>query len=102
MSRDEMAAHAERVFRRHNQAETRLLSALQSLSIGQPEAYEALLEAEAGMLDACEKLNEFAIRRRDNKRMGIIEKRRIPGTIKACDTQTQIVEELLAGMERAP
>ena len=97
-SRDEIAARAEEVFRRHNQAETKLLSVLPRLAGEQPEAYEALLVAEESMLDACEKLNELAIAHRDNKRVGLKAKSQVPKTIDACEQHTQIVEELLEGV----
>lgn len=101
MSREEMTVHAEHVFRRHNQAETRLLSALHILNEQYPRSREALLQAEADMLDACDELNELAIRRRDNKRIGFVARWRIPRSIQDCERQTRVVEELLDEIERA-
>lgn len=100
MSREEMTVHVEHVFRRHNQVETRLLSVLQILNGRIPPSYEALLQAEADMLDACDELNEFAIRRRDDRRIGIVAKWRIPRSTQDCERKTQVVEELLDEIER--
>ncbi len=95
MTSGEIRQYAEDVFRYHNRVETKLLTALGLADVNGEPRYDALLAAEARMLDACEALNELAIRHRDQKRLGFFKKIRLPRTIAACESETKDVERLL-------
>lgn len=57
--------------------------------------FDQLKETELEMQEACELLNEYAVRSRDQLSLGLLLQRRVYSSIDECDEATKIVESLL-------
>lgn len=90
-----LRADAERVFREHNRVSAELMLVLPELDPATPTA-QALVEADVAMLEACEPLNEMAVARRDEMRIGVGARLRIPAAIRRCEAATATAAELVA------
>jgi hypothetical protein len=93
-SREEFRQYVKEVFERQNQAVSELLFLWQDLDPADPW-YVALVRAEADMLEACQVLNDIAVRKLDQRDMGGIRQRDVIESIGECDYYTGELEALL-------
>jgi hypothetical protein len=95
--RDELRAHAEGVFKRHNAVSTSYLARLDALEAADPAAYAALADLESHMYAACAPIDDLAIAYRDGKRVGLLDKLRLARALDACAAATTAAEAALDG-----
>ena len=94
------AAQAEAVFRRQNNATSRVMM----LSLEEwvnPESAEALLSAEKSMQIACELLNQYAIQSQTESSSSLMLRARAGKSVTSCDHATQTLEKLLENLDLA-
>lgn len=95
MTRAELAEYADRVFREHNRAYSRLIEIGDAIEADDPALHEEIAAAERNMLEACADLNRIAAYRRDQRRPPAYLQRRIPSSIGACEQATRKLLTLL-------
>ncbi len=86
-----LAAYAESVFRRQNAMTTAVMMLYEDEI---PEESE-LSRAETAMYDACRLLNEYSTREMEGESMGVLFRRKVKASLKACDQSIQTLESLL-------
>lgn len=91
--KDEVAKHAEAVFRRQNALTTRIMMSADAEMLDDVRLYEA----EMKMHDACKLLNEYSTREIDGKPIGMLFKRRVRASLNACEESIRQVESVLEG-----
>lgn len=92
---DDFSAYAEKVFKQQNAITDQIMQATDSLN---KEQYTRLTQAEMKMHDACQLLNEYALRERDGLDRGIIFRHRVGNSIGDCDRSVTTVQHLLQAM----
>lgn len=92
---DDFSAYAEKVFLHQNAMTDQILEAADSLTSAQ---YTQLSQAELKMHDACQLLNEYAIRERDGLERGLLFRNRVRLSIRGCDESLVKVQQLLQSM----
>lgn len=93
MTRDEMRAYSEDVFRRHNRTVTRLMMAgTDTLS---PDRREDIERAEARMNRACADLNRIAAQRAAGREPDLALENRVRRSVTECERRTERVASLL-------
>ncbi len=85
--------YAEDIFRRQNQITSRIL--MLSEDGVEVENMDDLLEAEQELEDACQLLNEYAVRERDGVAMGFLFKRKVQNSVEDCEDAIHDVESML-------
>ncbi|MGR8933205.1 MAG: hypothetical protein ACU837_02305 [Gammaproteobacteria bacterium] len=88
------AAYAEKVFRRQNNA-TSIVMTLSPDELDDATEYEALLNAEKNMQNACQLLNDYAQRSQEGENPDVLFRSRVGIAVKDCDHATQRLEILL-------
>lgn len=91
--KDQVAEHAEAVFRRQNALTSRIMMSADEAMQDDTRLYEA----EMKMHDACKLLNEYSTREIEEKPLGMLFKRRVRASIKACEDSIRAVESALEG-----
>lgn len=89
---------AERTFREHNRVSTEVMLVLPELDPGDAATAE-LVAADRDMLSACAPLNAMAIARRDQRRIGPLQRLRLPSTIAECRDTTAATLALLNALD---
>lgn len=93
MTRDEMRAYSEEVFRIHNRTVTRLMMAgTDALS---PDQRKDIERAEARMNRACADLNRIAAQRAVGRESDLALKNRVRRSVTDCERQSERVASLL-------
>jgi prolyl oligopeptidase PreP (S9A serine peptidase family) len=88
------SAYAENVFRRQNNVTSRVMT-LSPEDFSNEAQYDALLDAEKNMHNACELLNNYAQRIQDGENVSVLYRSRVGIGIKECDRATLKLETLL-------
>jgi hypothetical protein len=94
MTKDQFAAHFERVFRYHNGVMNDLINSSENLAESSPDG-SAISEAEATMDEACEPLNEMVAAESVSEKVGFETVRLLPRAVPECEAATRQVEVLL-------
>jgi hypothetical protein len=86
----------EELFRRQNKATSEVMM----FTMDEPDAevFEELLEAEQQMLQACDPLNEYAVRELDQLSLGIMLKNKVLAAMDDCEDATELVEIVIKEM----
>jgi len=92
---DEFKVYAENVFRRQNQASSKLIMLLIDNETSDLENYNSLVEAEERILDACWPLNNIVVMKIENQPIDLSTQYKVMNTISDCDYITRDVEEFL-------
>ncbi len=95
---DEFAAYAEQVFKQQNAITDQIIDAAELLN---KEQYARLSQAELKMHDACQLLNEYAVRERDGLERGIFFQQQVQRSISGCDQSLKSVAKLLHELQVA-
>jgi len=95
MSQENLRSYSEAVFRRHNQATTRLMMAPLEVESLSSAALTRLENAEQRMNEACSSLNAVASARASDTDTGLALENEVRQTVRVCDAATQRVEALL-------
>jgi hypothetical protein len=94
MSRDELRAYAERVFRRHNRVVTHLM--MTPIPAGAAEGDRKRLErAESAMNRACSDLNRLASARAAGNDVALALEDRVRRSVRRCDERTSRMQDVL-------
>ena len=93
VDQESLRKQLEELFRRQNNATSEVMM----LTMDDPDAesFTDLFEAEAEMQQACEPLNEYAVRERDKLEAGLILIKKILDAMAACEESTEQVELIL-------
>ena len=91
---DGYAKYAESVFIRQNEVTSEIMMLPEDEF--DPYEYESLLDTEKEMQDACELLNEYAIREVEGQSIGLFFKRRVQNSVEGCESAIRNVETSLA------
>lgn len=93
MDQDRIRMQLEDLFKRQNNAS----SAVMMLTMDSPEAeqFEDLLDAEQEMLEACDPLNEYAVRELEHMDLGIMLKQQVLRAMDVCTEATDYTEKLI-------
>lgn len=94
ISSDAFRSYAETVFRRQNAALSELAFALDGSELA-PEQISALEAVEADLIGTCAALNELAIRRRDNRDVGVRGQLDAARSVPDCERVVIAAERLL-------
>jgi hypothetical protein len=94
MTKEQFAAHFERVFRYHNGVMNDLISSSADLAESSPDG-SAISEAEAIMDEACEPLNEVVAAESVSEKVGFETMRLLPAAVPECEAATRDLEVLL-------
>jgi hypothetical protein len=93
MSREEFTRYVEGVFHLQNSITSEVMILLEG---DDTKKYEALLQAEQHMREACAPLNEYASRDIDGLNIGLFLRRRVEKSAIDCERKAQEVKSLLA------
>jgi len=88
-----LEAYAEAVFRRQNHATSEMIDLANE--DGAILGYDALLNAETTMRQACQPLNEYASRMESNQSSTLLQQSEVATSLHACDQATRQLEQLL-------
>ena len=92
-SKKDFEHYVESVFKFQNQLTSQVM--MISASGEDLEDYDELLQAEQQMREACEPLNEYAVKEIDGSRIGFFLRRRVERSAYACEKSAFKVENLL-------
>ena len=93
MSREEFTQYVESVFRLQNSISSEVMILPEG---DDSKKYQALLQAEQHMREACRPLNEYASRDIDGLSIGLFLRRRVEKSAIDCERKAQEVKSLLA------
>ena len=97
MTREEFTRYVEEVFRLQNSITSEVMILLEG---DDTKKYEALLQVEQHMQEACGPLNEYASRDIDGLSIGFFLRRRVEKSAIDCERAAQEVKSLLAEHSR--
>lgn len=90
---EDLENYAEAVFLRQNQATSEMMELADET---EPVAgYEALLDAETVMRQACQPLNDYAERMQTDQSSNLLQQGEVAASLSACDQATRQLEHLL-------
>lgn len=95
MTRAELRAYAENVFRKQNKALSQLMLLSHQAASRDDNVRWRLMAAEDRLLQACGTLNELAILRRDDRDADMKTRMRVPETVAKCEAEADRTEALI-------